>query len=249
MKKIILLIFILAVAALASVWYMHRLAAREAIQKQAVKAEVSILVREGLSVKEINAQLKKSGFLLDGSFLKKGKQHEGYLFPDTYRMYRDFTADDLIKKMRSNLDRKLTGDLREAIKDSGHTTGEIIIMASILEKEVRTEADMKIVSGIFWDRLKINHALQSDATLSYVLDSGKTAHSYEETQIDSPYNTYKYPGLPPGPISNPGLKAIRAAIYPTYTDYNYFLTRPDTGETIFSKTLEEHNAAKAKYLK
>mgnify|MGYP003394743487 CR=1 FL=1 len=91
--------------------------------------------------------------------------------------------------------------------------------------------------------------MQSDATLSYILGDKIGGHTIEQTQIDSPYNTYKYRGLPPGPIANPGLKAITAAIYPATTDYVYFLSDPETGKTIFSKTLNEHNINKAKYLK
>lgn len=211
--------------------------------------EVSILIREGLSVKDINDYLKKQGYLSDDSFIKAGSNYEGYLFPDTYRMYKGFTAKELVDKMRANFEKKITPDLREAMKSSGHNPEDIIIMASLLEKEVRTEEDMKIVAGIFWDRLEIGQALQSCATLAYILGVNKAQYSYEDTQIDSPYNTYKHRGLPPTPIDNPGLKAIKAAIYPTKTEYNYFLSRPDTGETIFSKTLDQHNAAKAKYLK
>jgi UPF0755 protein len=210
--------------------------------------EVSVLIREGLNSREMNAYLKEKGYLKDDSFLNSAKKYEGYLFPDTYRMFKDFTAEDLITKMRANFEKKLTPDLREAMEKSGHSPEDIIIMASLLEKEVRTEADMKIVAGIFWDRDAIGQALQSCASLAYILGVNKVQYSYEDTQIDSPYNTYKHRGLPPGPISNPGLKAIKAAIYPTKTDYNYFLSRPDTGETVFSVTLDEHNAAKAKYL-
>lgn len=211
--------------------------------------ETSVLIREGLSVKDINAYLKEKGYVTDDSFLKAGAKYEGYLFPDTYRMFKNFSATDLIEKMRANFEKKLSPELREAMQKSGHSPEDIIIMASLLEKEVRSEEDMKIVSGIFWDRVAIGQGLQSCATLAYILGVNKAQYSYEDTQLDSAYNTYKHRGLPPGPISNPGLKAIKAAIYPTKTDYNYFLSRPDTGETVFSKTLDEHNAAKSKYLK
>jgi UPF0755 protein len=122
-------------------------------------------------------------------------------------------------------------------------------MASIIEKEVRSTSDMKIVSGIFWNRIKNGQALQSCATLAYVLGVNKAQYSLEDTKVDSLYNTYKYRGLPPGPIANPGLDAITAAIYPESTNYNYFLSDPATGKTIYSKTLDEHNANKYKYLK
>jgi UPF0755 protein len=234
--------------------------------------EVSVLFREGITSKEMQAELTKNRYLIDNSFLKliqtpvknlpdnfkeisflkdipSNYDLEGYLFPDTYRLYKDFSAEDLVYKMLSNFDSKINADVRTAIAKSGHSLSEIITMASLLEKEVRTEKDMKIVSGIFWDRIEVGQALQSCASLAYILGVNKAQYSYEDTQIDSPYNTYQNPGLPPGPISNPGLRAIQAALNPTKTDYNYFLSRPDTGETVFSATLDQHNEAKAKYLK
>jgi len=108
---------------------------------------------------------------------------------------------------------------------------------------------MKIVSGIFWDRIKNGQPLESCATLAYILGQNKPQYSIEDTKTDSPYNTYLILGLPPSPISNPGLQAIKAAIYPEYTKYNYFLNRQDTGETIFSVDYDEHLRNKAKYLK
>jgi len=105
-----------------------------------------------------------------------------------------------------------------------------------------------VVSGILWKRLKNNIPLQVDATISYITGKKTTEISIEETKIDSLYNTYKYKGLPLGPVCNPGLESIKAAIYPKNSEYWYYLSTPE-GETIFSKTLEEHNIAKAKYLK
>jgi len=122
-------------------------------------------------------------------------------------------------------------------------------MASLIEKEVRTSEDMKIISGIFWQRIENRQGLESCATLAYILGVNKPQYSVVDTKIDSPYNTYKHRGLPPSPIANPGLNAITAAIYPKETDYNYFLSDPATGQTIFSRTLGEHNLNKAKYLK
>lgn len=174
---------------------------------------------------------------------------EGYLFPDTYRIFKDAPLDDIVLKMLDNFDKKLTPEMRADIKKQGKSIYEIVTMASVVEKEVRSEDDMKIVAGIFWDRIKNGQALESCATLAYILGVNKPQYTTEDTKIDSPYNTYQNRGLPLGPISNPGLKAITAAIYPTYTGYNYFLSRPDTGETVFSKTYEEHLSNKTKYLK
>ncbi len=184
------------------------------------------------------------------SFLDDKPKHvsyEGYLFPDTYRFFKDSTPDGVILKMLDNFNQKLGKEMRAEIAGEGKSIYEIITMASLLEKEVRTEEDMKVVSGIFWDRIKIGQPLQSCATLAYILGEMKAQYSLEDTNIDSSYNTYRNKGLPPGPIGNPGLKAIRAAIYPTYTDYNYFLSAPD-GTTVFAKTFEEHVRNKDKYL-
>lgn len=195
---------------------------------------------------------KPKDFSSEFGFLKDKPAHyglEGFLFPDTYRIFKGASTEDVVRKMLSNFDKKLTPEMREEIERQGKTIYDVIIMASIIEKEVRTEKDMKVVAGIFWDRLKIGQAFQSDAGLSYALDDNVAAHSGKDLELDSPYNMYKYKGLPPTPISNPGLAAIKAAIYPTYTDYNYFLNKPDTGETVFSVTYEEHLRNKYKYLK
>ncbi|MFH1822084.1 MAG: endolytic transglycosylase MltG [Patescibacteria group bacterium] len=175
--------------------------------------------------------------------------YEGYLFPDTYRVFKDAEMDDIIKKMLNNFDKKLTAEMRKDIANQGKSIYQIVTMASIIEKEGRNFKDMSIISGLFWDRIKNGQPLQSDATLTYIFSDDKPAHTTEETKVDSPYNTYLILGLPPGPICNPSLNAIKAAIYPEYTDYNYFLHRLDTGETIFSKTYDEHLNNKARYLR
>ena len=173
---------------------------------------------------------------------------EGYLFPDTYRIYRDASLVDVVKKMLGNLENKFTLQMKNDIKSQGKTIYEIITMASIIEKEVRTEKDMKTVSGVFWNRIKNMQALESCATLAYILGENKPQYSIEDTKIDSPYNTYQNRGLPPGPVCNPGIQAIRSAIYPEFTSYNFFLSRPDTGETVFSSSYQEHLRNKNKYL-
>jgi UPF0755 protein len=173
---------------------------------------------------------------------------EGYLFPDTYEILPQATLEDIVKKTLTNFDKKLNQDLRGEISSLGKTIFETVTMASLIEKEVKTLEDKKIVSGILWKRLKNNMPLQVDATIAYITAKKTTEVSAEETKIDSPYNTYKYRGLPLGPICNPGLESIEAAIYPEDSEFWYYLSTPE-GETIFSKTLEEHNAAKAKYLR
>jgi len=173
---------------------------------------------------------------------------EGYLFPDTYRFSPSSTLEEVITRFLDNFDRQLTPTMRQDIERQGKSIYEVITMASILEKEVRDEADMKLAADIFWRRLKNGQRLESCATLAYALGKNKPQYSYEETRLASPYNTYINDGLPPGPICNPSLKAIQAAIYPTSNDYNFFLSRPDNGQTIFSRTFEEHTLNKNKYL-
>ncbi|MFH1838569.1 MAG: endolytic transglycosylase MltG [Candidatus Kuenenbacteria bacterium] len=172
---------------------------------------------------------------------------EGYFFPDTYQIYKNASAEDVIKKMLDNFDKKLSIKMREEIKKQKKTIFEIITLASIIEKEVPKEEDRKIVAGIFYKRLKKGMHLESCATINYILGNNKKQLSFEDTRINSPYNTYLNKGLPPGPISNPGLSAIKAAIYPQETNYLFFLSKPNS-ETVFSKTFEEHNQNKKKWL-
>jgi len=184
-------------------------------------------------------------------FLKdkpKNVSLEGYLFPDTYFVEKTATCQEIIEMFLKNFSKKLTPDLQEEIKRQKKTIFEIVTMASLLEKEVKTQEDKEIVAGILYKRQKAGMPLQVDATITYITGRKTTKITFEELQIDSPYNTYKYLGLPLGPISNPGMESILAAIYPKQSSYWYYLSTPD-GKTIFSKTLSEHNQNKAKYLR
>lgn len=179
---------------------------------------------------------------------------EGYLFPDTYEIQKGENLEEIVRKMLRNFDKKLTPDLRVEIQKQNKSIFEIITMASLIEKEVKTFEDKKLVSGILWKRLKVNMPLQVDGTIAYIL--GEKNWDFDEMRkeiglakrIDSPYNTYKYQGLPLGPICNPGLESILASIYPKDSDYWYYLSTP-SGETIFSKSLKEHNYAQSKYFR
>jgi len=173
---------------------------------------------------------------------------EGYLFPDTYFIEPREEIKDIVQKMLDNFDKKLTLELREEIARQDKSIFEIVIMASLIEKEVKTTEDKKMVSGLLWKRLENNVPLQVDATITFLTGKRTTSVSREETRIDSPYNTYKYRGLPIGPICNPGSESINATVYPQDSDYWYYLSTPE-GETIFSRTLTEHNLAKNKYLR
>ncbi len=180
---------------------------------------------------------------------------EGYLFPDTYRIYASSTVTDVIEKMLDNFDKKLTDKMRADIRKQGKSIYEIVTMASIIEKEAPIDYqkddnhDARIISGIFWNRLKIGQGLQSDATLSYIFGDNDPTHSGRDLEVDSPYNTYKYRGLPPGPICNPGILAIEAAIYPIQTDYYYFLTPLGKDQVVYAHTYEEHLKNKYQYLR
>ena len=171
---------------------------------------------------------------------------EGYIFPDTYEISEVEACEDILGMMLSNFDNKLTSELRDEISNQNKSIFDIVIMASMLEKEVRTLEDKKIVAGILWKRLSVDMPLQIDATVNYVTGKSDPAVAIKDTKLDSPYNTYKYKGLPKGPISNPGLDSLTAAIYPTATKFWFYLT---DGRTIFSETFEQHVAAKAKYLR
>ena len=211
------------------------------IAKKIISGEVAkivVTIPEGFTVKQIEERL---GLKLPGENL------EGFLFPDTYQFPLRVSGEEVVKKMRDNFDKKFT-PYRNEVSGAGLTPFEIITMASLLEKEVKTKEDKELVSGILWKRLENKIPLQIDATITYITGQKTTKISKEETQIDSPYNTYKYLGLPKGPICNPGLESILAAIYPKDSDYWYYLSTPE-GETTFSKTLEEHNYAKSKYLR
>jgi len=224
--------------------------------------KIKVTIPEGFDLKQIKDELSQSwqrtvlcqfpaeDFKTEFDFLSdvpKDASLEGFLFPDTYYFLLEANCDEITRKFLTNFDKKITADLREEIRRQRKTIFEIITTASLIEKEVKTKEDKEIVSGVLWKRLKIGMPLQVDATISYITGKKTTEISINETKIDSPYNTYKYRGLPAGPICNPGIESIGASLYPKDSDYLYYLSIPD-GRTIFSKTLEEHNIAKAKYL-
>lgn len=201
-------------------------------------AKFKVTIPEGFTVSQIE---QKMGLDLPESL-------EGFLFPDTYDFPIDVDSETVVRIMTENFNRKINKDLKDEIERQGKSLNEIVIMASLLEKEVKTFEDKKIVSGILWKRLKADMLLQVDATINYITGKNTTKITLDDLKIDSPYNTYKNKGLPPGPICNPGLESIIAAVYPEQTDYWYYLSKPN-GETVFSKTFLEHIRAKEKYLK
>jgi len=172
---------------------------------------------------------------------------EGYLFPDTYFISKKETGATLVSKFLNNFQVKISESIQKSVYDQGKTLHDIITLASIVEREAREDKDRPIVAGVFWNRLGVNMALESDATLAYVLKTDKIKYYQNEINTNSLYNTYKNPGLPPGPICNPGLESILATIHPTDTEFVFFLNDVDTGETFFAKTFEEHKKNKVKH--
>lgn len=193
--------------------------------------EVQITFPEGFTVKQVQERLIANNIL--GNI---NPDLAGYLFPDTYRFYQDASVEDAIQKMQNNFEQKV-----------GQISYNDLILASIVQKEVVKQEDMKKVAGIFLKRLKAKMPLQSDATINFITGKNLIQPSIEDTKTESFFNTYLHLGLPPKPICNPGLTAIKAVRNPEKTEYWYFLTPPNM-ETIYSKTLEEHNRAKAKFL-
>ncbi|HTM68166.1 MAG TPA: endolytic transglycosylase MltG [Candidatus Binatia bacterium] len=173
---------------------------------------------------------------------------EGYLFPDTYRVFKAATPMELVKVLLANFGRKLTPELRQRIAEKHRTIFDVVTMASIVEREVKTDEDRRLVADIFWRRIEKGMPLQADSTVNYATGKSQPSVSFEDTKTVSRYNTYKYPGLPLGPICNPGLASLKAAIDPEPNDYWYFLTDAE-GKVHYAATLDEHNRNKARYLK
>lgn len=168
--------------------------------------------------------------------LGDAKRLEGYLFPDTYEFYMGEDSKTVLNKMLVNFDRRLTAELREDIAERGLTIHDVVIIASLIEEETDGE-DQKKIASVIYNRLnsdKTGGKLEIDATVQYALPQRKAKLTLEDLQIDSPYNTYKYPGLPAGPISDPGMAAIRAAIYPEKSDYYWYVLGDDGVHHFFS---------------
>ena len=227
--------------------------------------EVDVTLLEGWTVVEMDEYLVKRDLIKPGELTAysndfaqkdyfflfdrpKSADLQGYLYPDTYRVYAQTSVAELARKMLENFDQKLTSEMRAEIKKQKKSIFDVVTLASVVEKEMFGYENRRVVADIFLKRLKAGMALQSDATVNFVTKRGIAAPSLDDLQVESLYNTYKYPGLPPGPICNPSIEAIKAVIYPAKTDYWYFLNTPQ-GEIIFSKTHDEHVANKFKYLK
>jgi len=217
---------------------------------------VSLTFPEGLTIAEMSKIFESHGLgtsamfveaAHDGSLIRDldpvAKDLEGYLFPETYNVPRHTDAAKLVRMMVARFEKILTPELRQAAAARNLSVRQAVTLASIVEKETAKAEERPLVAAVYTTRLRIGMPLQCDPTVIYALVK---AHRYdgnihkEDLSFDSPYNTYRYPGLPPGPIASPGRASIEAAVHPADADYLYFVSRND-GSHQFARTLEEHN--------
>ena len=227
-----------------------------------VDSEIKITILEGWRSDQIGEYLASRGLATKEEFLAaialerwqadydfladvETDKVEGFLFPDTYRVFADASVDQIIAKMLANFDQRLGDDLLAEIDRQGKTVFETVNLASIVQKESPID-DMPMVADVFLKRLEAGIGLQSDATINYITGKKDLRPTLADLEIDSPYNTYKYRGLPPGPIASPGLAAIKAVVYPQANDYYYFLN--SDGQTYFARTYQEHLENISRYL-
>lgn len=210
---------------------------------------LKVTIPEGTSSAQIARLFGPQFYRFDAeAFAELGKKYEGYLFPDTYYFLPNVTAGEAARAMLANYQSKIA-DIADLVRAFGKPAKDVIVMASIIEEEARTTESRRIIAGILWKRLAERMPLQVDATFASVNGKTKSSElSLDDLKIDSPYNTYVYRGLPPGPISNPGLDSIRAAVTPIATKY-YFYLSDKKGEMHYAVTHDEHVANKFKYLK
>ena len=229
----------------------------------AYRETVTVTIPEGYTVEEIFKLMENKGVCsyddlmkaaqeetFDFAFLKevkttKEKRLEGYLFPDTYEFYKGADAKNVINTMLKNFDERFDSKMEAEMQLLGYSKNDIIIMASIIEKET-DGGDQRNIASVLQNRLKNTWAtpkgyLQVDSTIQYLLKERKKKLTDKDLEIDSPYNTYKYGGLPAGPICNPSLSSIKAAVHPNDTGYYYFAYGKD-GVSHFFRTYDEHLA-------
>lgn len=219
--------------------------------------EMPLTLPEGFTIDQIDALLARKSLIEPGDFIScaqfcdlgfKIASLEGYLFPDTYHLNpQNFSAKSFIQKLYKNFQNKIE-PLREEIQNSGRTLEEIVIMASMIEKEAAHKDEMNDISDVLWKRYDEGIALGVDATTRYELKAWDRPLYTEDFESDSPYNTRRIVGIPPTAISNPGLDSIRAALRPSSNPYYYYLHAPD-GQIYFAETYDEHNQYKNKYLR
>jgi UPF0755 protein len=210
---------------------------------------IPITFPEGLNVFEMSKIFEAKGFGSAKSFVDAARTYEGHLFPNTYALSRHTDASRLVKIMRDAFDHALTPDIRYAAMDRGLDEEQLVTLASIVEKETGNPAERPLVASVYENRLRIGMALQCDPTVIYALErAGKWDGNIrrDDLNIDSPYNTYRYPGLPPGPIASPGKASLEAVAHPAESDFLYFVSKND-GSHVFATNLTDHTKNVQKY--
>ncbi|MBM7716496.1 UPF0755 protein [Bacillus thermophilus] len=221
----------------------------ESIEKHTDYTKKEIM--EKLDDQETIKQLQeKYPDLLTDSLLNKNIKHplEGYLFPATYSYYEENPPLESIIDPMIQKTYEVVTKYDEQMKEKKMDVHKLLTLASLIEKEATEKADRHLISSVFYNRIQKDMPLQTDPTVLYALGEHKERTMYKDLEVDSPYNTYKVKGLPPGPIANAGEASIKAALNPAESQYLYFLAEYGTGEVHYSKTLEEHNKLKAKYI-
>ena len=203
---------------------------------------VDLLVENGLGEKEAFLREIAEG-VFDYAFLSQIPQREnrleGYLYPDTYLFSEEESEHQILDKMLLAFQQKVVPIYEAA--GCEESLDEVLILASVIEREAANDQERPTVASVFTNRIAIGMKLESCATVQYILKERKDILSNADIAIDSPYNTYRYAGLPKGPIASPGLASIEAALYPAETEYLYFVATADGSQNLFSKTFEEHN--------
>ena len=205
--------------------------------------QIAALLEEKMGIKAGDFMNRVSDRGLVRSLGLEADSFEGYLFPDTYQFYTDATPNEIIKKMVARFKEQYSDSLRMTASKQGLTTQDIVILASIVEGEAIIDSERPVIAAIYINRLKMGMALQACPTVQYLLPEGPRRLLKSDLEIDSPYNTYKYRGLPPGPVNNPGMKSILAVLNPAEVDYLYLVANGDGSHT-FSKNMEDHLKAK-----
>lgn len=204
---------------------------------------VSILVDKKLGNEDSYEALisNPKEFYNDFKFLEEDDitSLEGFLYPSTYYFDENSSEKEVLSTMLSQFNKVYTDKLRDRQKELNMTTEQVVNLASIVEKEAILDKDRPIIASVFYNRLEIGMPLQSDATIQYIFKERKKIVTYKDLEIDSPYNSYKNKGLPPTPISSPGIESIKATLYPKKTDYLYFVAKMDGGNN-YSKNYEDH---------
>lgn len=209
--------------------------------KNGESKNIKITIPEGFNIKQIAKVLHENNICNEENFIKLAtdQNKEGFLFPNTYFLLPQMSEQEAIRVMNDEFNKFWTKEKEERLHQVNKTKKDVIILASIVEKEAVADNERPIIAGVFLNRLAKGMKLESCSTVLYAMGINKERLTFEDLKFDSPYNTYKYKGLPPGPICNPGAEAIDAVLYPQQTDSLFFVSRGN-GTHYFSSTFEQH---------